>query len=62
MKKIDIVNRHNKPDTTVADGKQSHRKTRSALGRALVPPTKVFRRLSRVDYCNAVVAVSRRCY
>jgi len=37
--------------------------TRSALGRAHVPPTKVFRRLarhSRVDYCNAVFAVSRR--
>jgi len=37
--------------------------TRSALGRAHVPPTKVFRRLSRhsrVDYSNAVFAVSRR--
>ena len=37
------------------------KKTRSALGRAHVPPTKVFRRMSRhsrVDYSNAVFAVS----
>jgi len=36
--------------------------TRSALGRMQVAPTKVLRRLSRVDYCNAVFAVLRRRY
>jgi len=41
---------------------QNNQKTRSALGRAHVPPTKVFRRLSRhshVDYSNAVLQIYR---
>ena len=45
---------------TYAHNTKKTYKTRSALGRAHVPPTKVFRRLSRVDCSNAVFAVSRR--